>query len=271
MTAFIGVARERVYSPGKVGDDRAILDAVAECLARRHSVRTVSAENPLEVPEQGTVVFTMCQGPAALATMRTWEAAGLQVVNSATAIESCHRHRMQAALDASSASCPPGVIVSVNGKSALPDWILDGAWIKRGDVHATQEGDVVFVREHQGARKVFADFRARGITSALVQRHVEGTVIKFYAVRGGFFAHFPETPQVLDETDIAAMRSLADQGAAALGLEIFGGDCVRASDGNLSLIDLNDWPSYGRCRSAAATAIAGYLEAQAFRRTSESG
>jgi hypothetical protein len=265
MRAFLGIARERVYSPGKVEDDRAILDAVAERLAARHPVRTVSAEEQLDPPGPGTIVFTMCQGPAALRTMREWEAAGIRVINATDSIENCHRHRMQPALEQCSVSCPPGVLVSANGDTTLPDWIAAGAWIKRGDVHATQPGDVVFVREEGRAREVLSDFRARGIASALVQRHVDGVVVKFYAVREGFFACFPETTAALGKADVDAMRALANEGAAALGLEIFGGDCVRTPDGALSLIDLNDWPSYGRCRSAAATAIAGYLDAQVCR------
>jgi hypothetical protein len=263
MTVFLGIARERVYSPGKVEDDRAILDAVAKCLAQRHSVRTVSAEEPLVQPDPETIVFTMCQGPAALETIRSWEAAGIRVINSAASIENCHRHRMLPALDLMSVDCPPGVIIPTNGPVILPKWVVEGAWLKRGDVHATQAGDVVFVREEKAARDALGDFSERGIRRALVQQHIEGTVIKFYAVRNGFLAWFPEKPLILSESEVDSMRALANAGAVALGLDIFGGDCVRAPDGTLWLIDLNDWPSYGRCRSAAASAIADYLDVEA--------
>jgi hypothetical protein len=271
MTAFLGIARERVYSPGKVEDDRAILDAVAECLSKSHPVRTVSAEEPLAEPDPGTIVFTMCQGPTALETIRGWESTGIRVINSAASIENCHRHRMLPALDCMAVNCPPGVIVPTDGEAVLPEWIADGTWLKRGDVHATQAGDVVFVREQKAARDVLTDFRKRGISRALVQRHVEGMVIKFYAVRNGFLAWFPERPLALKEADVGAMRALANEGAMALGLDIFGGDCVRAPDGTLWLIDLNDWPSYGRCRSVAAIAIASYLDMQASGKSCERG
>jgi len=271
VSTFLGIARERVYSPGKIEADRAILDAVAERLAQRHVVSTVSAEDPLPDPAPGTIVFSMCQGPAALAAVRRWENAGIKVINSAAAIENCHRHRMQPGLDAHAVRCPPGVIVAADGEAVLPEWINGGVWLKRGDVHATQAGDVVFVRDPKAALDVLRDFRSRGIHRALVQQHVEGTVIKFYAVLRGFLTWFADGPLSLTEAEVARMRALADAGAAALGLEIFGGDCVRAADGTLWLIDLNDWPSYGRCCSAAATAIAGYLEVQASRETCKSG
>ena len=123
----------------------------------------------------------------------------------------------------------------------------------------------MFVRRADEVQAALADFRDRNIGSALLQRHVEGVVIKFYAVRGTFFSWFPESPIDLPEREVATMRALADEGAEALELEIFGGDFVRAEDGFFWLIDLNDWPSYGRCRPAAAAAIAQYLVREAGR------
>jgi hypothetical protein len=49
--------------------------------------------------------------------------------------------------------------------------------------------------------------------------------------------------------------ALAERGAAALGLDVYGGDGVCAADGSLTLIDFNDWPSFSRCRTEAAGAI----------------
>jgi len=263
MSVFLGIARERVYSPNKVEDDQAILDAVARHLGSRHEVRTITADDELPGPPSDTVVFTMCQGPDALQTIRGWENAGIRVINTAAAIENCHRRRMLAAFEHAGVQCPPGVLVSTAGEPAASEWVADGAWLKRGDVHATQEGDVVFVRQTAEMRAVLDNFRRRDIGSALLQRHVEGVVIKFYAVRGTFFSWFPESPLELAEEEVAVMRILAEGGAAALELEVFGGDFVRAENGTFWLIDLNDWPSYGRCRPAAAAAIAEYLDKEA--------
>jgi hypothetical protein len=103
----------------------------------------------------------------------------------------------------------------------------------------------------------------RGIATALAQHHIAGDVVKFYAVRGRFFTACmaPEAARPLAPADEAALRALAEAGAAALGLEVFGGDGVRDGQGNAWLIDLNDWPSYAPCRSAACEAIASYLTA----------
>lgn len=262
MTDFVGVARERVYSPGKVTDDRAILDAVADDLARTHRVAVLSADAPLPAAAPAPAVFAMCQGPAALATLRAWEAAGTRVVNSVAGIENAHRRRMLAAFARHGVSHPPSVVMNCTDGAALPDWVAGGAWVKRGDVHATEPDDVVHVASPAAARAALAAFARRGIATACVQRHVAGAVLKFYAVRDSdFFACYGPDGGVaaLDAATGRALRGLATAGAAALELEVFGGDCVREENGRLWLIDLNDWPSYGRCRAAAGAAIAAYL------------
>lgn len=261
---FLGIARERRYSPGKVDDDRAILDAVAGRLAASHRVRVVSGDAPLPDIASPTLVFAMCQGPAALATLRGWEVAGVRVVNSSAAIENTHRSRMLAAFERQRVPHPPSRLLRTGAPAELPEWVDAGAWLKRGDVHATDPDDVVRVDGGAAARVALDAMQRRGIASALVQRHVEGEVFKFYAVRRRFFACFapPGAVHGLAGAEEAAMRDLAEAGAAALDLEVFGGDCVRDRQKNLWIIDLNDWPSYSRCRSGASEAIASYLTAQ---------
>src|SRR5262249_26059157 len=158
--------------------DRAILDAVAERLAAAHRVQVVSADRPLPDIAPPTVVFAMCQGPAALDTMRRWEASGVRVINCAAAIEGTHRRRMLAAFARARVPHPESRLVDPAVAAILPAWIDASAWIKRGDVHATEPDDVVRVDDRDAARAVLAAFRRRGIGSALLQRHVEGEVFK---------------------------------------------------------------------------------------------
>jgi hypothetical protein len=260
---FLGIARERIYSPGKVDADRAILDAVAARLAASHHVRVISADRPLPESAPAAVIFAMCQGPAALAALRRWAAAGARVINSPAAIANAQRRRMIAAFERHGIAHPTSRLLRTDAPQELPAWVDSGAWLKRGDVHATHPDDVVRVDRHVDARATLRAMRRRGITWALVQRDAAGDVLKFYAVRGRFFACFaPPAAQPLPPADEAAVRRLAEAAGAALGLEVFGGDCVIDREKNLSLIDLNDWPSYAACRSGACEAIASYLTAQ---------
>lgn len=268
MSDFLGVAREPVYSPGKVEPDRAILEEVAERLSALHTVRVVSPDEPFQDPPPQTIVFAMCQGPPALERMRRWERAGVRVVNTPLAIENCHRRRMLAELERFRIPHPPSCLVSTEGNE-LPPGTNGSFWLKRGDVHAMQADDVVLVHDPERARAILRGYRRRGIADALLQRHVEGDVFKFYGVRGGFFHWLPANGggAWMEGPEAHAMAGLAQRAAEALGLEVYGGDCVRDENGSLWLIDLNDWPSYAACRTRAAEAIAAYLDAQSRPKT----
>ena len=56
------------------------------------------------------------------------------------------------------------------------------------------------------------------------------------------------------------MQAEAERLAEAVGIEVYGGDCIVSSDGTFCLIDFNDWPSFSRCREEAAEAIASLIK-----------
>ena len=51
--------------------------------------------------------------------------------------------------------------------------------------------------------------------------------------------------------------------AETLGLYIFGGDAIIAPDGGISIIDINDWPSFAPVRDQAAGEIAKLVHRKA--------
>jgi hypothetical protein len=265
MSHFLGIGRERVFSPGRAGDDSAILEMAAAALRQRgHVVQVCGAdETRWPSPQRNTLVFTMAQGSAALARLSRWEADGVRIVNRPQAILNCQRHRTLPALAAAGVPFPESILVDTAAGSVLPAWLADGAWVKRGDVHATDGDDVVRADGPAAVRRAMQRFRGRGIETALVQRHVAGEVIKFYAVHDRFFYCVPPPGGVVVPPETAsAIDALGARAARALGVEIYGGDCVYGPEGLLKLIDLNDWPSYAACRAEAARSIAAYLLAQ---------
>lgn len=265
MSQFLGITRERVYSPGRVEDDAAVLREVARHLAEGgHRVDVFDADTAeWPQPPSSTVVFAMCQGPQALEHLAAWEHRGVKVINATEGILNCQRHRTIPLLDGAGLGLPQSSLVDTNDAS-VPPWFGEaGGWIKRGDVHATEADDVIRVADAEGAHKALDRFRARGVTAAVIQRHAAGVVLKFYAVRGTYFhcvptAAMPEIPKSV----ASAIDALARAAAERLGVEVYGGDCVYGKDDALALIDLNDWPSYRFCRASAAAAIADYLQAQ---------
>jgi hypothetical protein len=250
MPEALGIYREERFSPGKVAEDRAIADVAAAEL-RRCGV-TVRMALPDELPSLDrppAIVFAMCQSPEALAWL-DGAADRTIVVNHPSAIRACYRTRLVVLLDRAAVPQPEW---SLAGGEPPPD-LAAGPWLKRGDVHAMEAGDVRRICSQEEWATATAELQRRGVASAIVQRHVEGVVYKFYGVGGEFFRAYG-----LPEGRQDAARVLARRAAAALGLEVYGGDGVAGSDGSLSLIDVNDWPSFSRCRDEAGAAIARRL------------
>ncbi|RMD85899.1 MAG: hypothetical protein D6815_00965 [Candidatus Dadabacteria bacterium] len=262
---FAGIAREPEYSPGKIEADRAILEATAAALADR-GVRVCLFTAAREAAEVGAeLYFAMCQGPAALAELTRIGARGRPVVHDASTIRACRRIETAVRLERAGIALARRRPVDTRepSREVLARWFATcgrGVWVKRGDVHATEPGDVVRVETPGEALAVLAGFRRRGIRHALLEEHVEGSTIKFYGVRGvGFFRAYDESGASISGSQADGWPGLAEKAAAALGLEVFGGDLIVTPSGELVLVDLNDWPSFAPCRDGAARAIADRL------------
>jgi hypothetical protein len=260
----VGVYREARFSPGRTDDDALILEAVAAELGRRGvRVRLWSAEELQSDVKPPGLVFSMAQGEASLHKLRRWQAHGSLVINSPTSVWNCRRVRTVELCRAAGVSMPESWVASTLPPPRLNfppqggkgQGVSSSFWLKRADVHATQPDDVVLVQEAAAYHAALAAFARRGLVQALLQRHYPGQVIKFYGVGPGRFFNCPE----VDAPTRQQVVALATRAASAVGLEVFGGDCILSEEGTLVLIDLNDWPSFTRCRHAAAQAIADHL------------
>ena len=204
---LIGVSREQTFSPGRFLEaDRSILHETARaCEAGGARVRILPPDAPREAFTGAALVFTMCQGPESLETMRWLAASRVTVINQPSAIQACYRTRMLPLL--SRAALPRPEAREVACADPAPEalrWAEErgeaGVWVKRGDVHATRSEDVVHVRGEASVRA-----------------------------------------------------------AESLGLTVYGGDLVVGEGEEALLVDVNDWPSFSRCRVEAAAAIADHL------------
>ena len=146
-------------------------------------------------------------------------------------------------------------------------------WVKRGDVHYVEEGDVTRVWTPEEAGHALAGLARRGISRGVLQAHIGGDLLKFYGIAGlagsagresspRWFRHFYHRDQAIQgyPFDPEALRELAGRAAAALELEVFGGDAIVGPGGAVLLIDLNAWPSFALFREEAAAEIAAYLD-----------
>jgi hypothetical protein len=268
--ACIGVLREPAHSPGRVEDDAAIMRCVGEALAERgFSVELIAAEALIESPPAN--LFVMCERGTVLDRLAAMEKAGSIVVNSPRAIRNTYRHRMVELFARHRVAAPTSWIVAADANKPRP---ADCAWIKRYDFHATQRDDVIYAASETGWREALRRFAERGIPFVVAQEHVPGDLVKFYGVRndGGtkdanWFQWFYHRDKGMlgHAFDPTRLSNAAFDAAAALGLEIFGGDAVIKANGEPMIIDLNAWPSYALYRDRAAQAIADCLT-ERFRR-----
>jgi hypothetical protein len=266
----MGVLREPAHSPGRVDDDAAIMRRVGEAMTERgFSVELVAADAVIGVSSPN--VFVMCERGTALDRLAAMEKAGSIVVNSPLAIRNTYRHRMVKLFAQQFVSAPMSWIVASDANMARP---ADCAWVKRYDFHATQRDDVMYAASETGWREALRRFSERGIPFVIAQEHVPGDLVKFYGVRNGaastdgdWFQWFYHRDKGMlgHAFDPARLREAALHAAAALELEIFGGDAVIKSNGEPMIIDLNAWPSYALYRDRAARAIADCLT-ERFRR-----
>ncbi len=209
-------------------------------------------------------VFFMCERVEALGQLSAWEANGVPHVNHPRAVLNTYRDRMIAHFEEAGVPFIRSTLVKTAGTDVE---VAEPVWVKRADVHNTQEGDVVFAQTAGAVHEALGGLAARGITRAVLQPHVPGDLIKFYGIGGGgphrepaWFRWFHHKDQTLAGHPVAANRlgRLARQAAAALGLEIYGGDMI-ATTGGLVLLDLNAWPSFALFRDEAAPVIAAHL------------
>jgi hypothetical protein len=280
-----GIYRELAHSPGRETDDARILEATARRLeSKGFPVSLKTAEEAAAAVEQPPpFLFVMCERLEILGLLERWQERGVCQVNSASAIRNTYRDRMLPLFESNRVPFPASVLVPTAlrvpaGKSFKE--APTGCWVKRGDVHSTQAGDVTFAPDPESLSRALAALAARGIERAVLQEHIAGDLIKFYGVGdaghpgtadekepGGWFQWFYHRDQRLEgyPFDPKELTSAASRAAAALGLEVYGGDAKATRDGRVLVIDLNAWPSFGLYRDVASERIASYLAAR-FRR-----
>ena len=262
MKRLLGLYREKQYSPGRhQSNDVLLLDQIAHRLREREfavDLMTLAEANGHR--SDAAIGFSMCQGRSALQDLAEWEREGVRIINSPRAALNTHRDRLPALMFEANVSFPPTYLVGTRGPADLHSLDLDsGIWLKRGDVHAAVTADVQWVDSRERLDAGLAEFSRRGIEMAALQAHRAGDEIKFYGVAGGFFHWFYSGETQKYPFSFAQLETLARQAATAAGLDIFGGDVIVSPAGELTLIDLNDWPSFAPCRERASYAIADFI------------
>lgn len=269
-----GIMRAGAFSPNHIGNDAAIFNLVADHLRKRGCEVTIYSEEQLiagQVKER--IIMNMCREQRSIRLLQKLEQDGALVINSGFGIENCTRERMTRILVGSNIPYPESLMVNTNEgvKGALQKAGFTQCWIKRGDFHAMHKEDVSYVRHSEEAQEVLQEYFLRGIKRAVINRHLPGDLIKFYGVQGTpfFFWFYPfdeghskygheaingRSQGIAFDRDY--LKKICHDASEVLDVKIYGGDCIVSPEGEIRIIDFNDWPSFAPCRTEAAPHIA---------------
>lgn len=262
----VAISRAERFSPHSIEKDRAILQEVtARLCAAECDVETIredelahDSKSALQRLNGAVTCLSMCRSGEALSILNEVETRGVPVINSTESVRTCISRR---AINDVMAHC---------GVPLPPSEGPAGYWLKRADGTAESASDVRFAADAAERDRAYEEMMQAGMDDVIVQAHVEGDLVKFYGVSGTDFFHicYPGDDgqtKFGDERrngkprhyplDVDRLRAFADVTARASGTDVYGGDCIVDDAGGMVIIDFNDWPSFSRCRDAAAEAI----------------
>lgn len=267
---IIGISRCGLFSPGRTESDSAIFNKVKENIEEQ-------GYDVVHIPEQlldpavlnGEIhidaVFQMARSNNALKVLDSLSTE-IPVVNSVQAIRNCNRME-QTQLLMNTGFIPESLCCKVSdGVPAV--WDSYPCWVKRGDTHSVEKQDVSFAQNADQVAELLSDMHKRGIEQCVLQVHISGRLLKFYGVSGkgiadSFFVEESDKfgSNLLDNNisittyDHKLLECIAERAARILGTEVYGGDIIVTENGDMFLIDFNDWPSFGSCCNRAAAMI----------------
>lgn len=263
----LGISRDVLFSPNRSEADAGIFLSVAsELKDRGKEVIRLTEQELVEtgVPDDIDCVFQMARSKEALDIL---EKVSIPVINSVRAVRNCNR-AVQTRILQYSGFVPYSIIGSTNDLHF--EWMRFPCWIKKGKGHAVDRDDVQFIRDYEELRCVIKGFAERKIENFVLQEHVIGRLFKFYGVRGyGLVGCYDVSMKdskfgleqyndMSDESQINRdlLTVLAEHVSQLLDVDIYGGDVILRPDGDMMLIDFNDWPSFQSCRELATQKIA---------------
>ena len=263
MKKIATIARNPINSPNMTANDAAILERITAELTER-SVNVVSVGENEEIPNDTQLVCTMSRTESTLARLKKAEEQGIAVLNSTNAVENCSRRCFMEILQANAIAQPSFAVV--NSAAELKKKYYP-CWIKKSNGWSCHKDDICYAQTEHEATAAIEQMAAQGVKEYIQTQHYPGDVVKFYGIGDNFFHHCYPTESKFGEEKIngapahysfdeAELKNIAQKAAKAIGLTIYGGDAIITPQGNIFIIDINDFPSFTAIRDIAAKEIA---------------
>lgn len=263
------ITRNPKNSPNMAEKDLAILQSTATLLRNRGITVDILKESEYTGQEYYDIIFHMSRNDNTLAMLEQAQKNGARVINSASAVRQCEREAFTMILHKNNIAQPPYHILDNN---SLPPETGYPMWLKKCKGWSCHPHDVCMATNKDETQEAINSFRARGTQRILCCKHIQGDIVKFYGVADKFFHwQYPDAQKTkfgLEKLngaiqrytfDCDKLKSMAHAAAQAIGIEIFGGDCIITPEGDIVIIDFNDFPSFSACHNEAASAIADII------------
>lgn len=258
---IIGIKRKEQFSPNHITNDARILTQTANELQKMglncHIVDETDVERGISLDSD--MIFSMARGKDAVNRLTGFEKKGVTVINSSKAVFNCYRVNMVKYLQDAGVNFPLSKVVKTTDENLTYGMRTFGSrkiWIKRGDVHALHREDVSLVYSDEELANLLKEFSNRGMEHVVLQKHIDGDTVKFYSVKDTPFFFWYYLNGVNHTTfNVETLKDYANKSAGVMDLIIYGGDAIISPDGTISIIDINDWPSFAPVRDEASIYI----------------
>ncbi|MBQ8734854.1 MAG: hypothetical protein IJY75_02575 [Bacteroidaceae bacterium] len=267
---IIGIPRAPENSPNMSEKDSLLFNAIVEKLqAKGHAVKIITKLD--EENEKYDMIFHMSRTMHTLQQIAKYEKSGTTVINSVNSVQNCSRDKVVYILEKEGIRQPAYRFIETPEETTTLSY---PGWLKKAEGWSCHADDVIYTANANEATEALLQMKSRGVNKALYCKHIEGDIIKFYGVAGNNFFrwHYPDPDKTkfgLERMNGAiqkhcfseeTLKNTAFAAAQAIGVEIFGGDCIVTTTGEIYIIDLNDFPSFSADREEAAESITALIE-----------
>lgn len=265
MKKAVTIARAPGDSPNMTSKDTGLLQDIATELKAMGATVVEQGENE-SIPADAGVICSMSRTETTLQSISEAELRGISAINTPAAVRNCSRKQFMELLQKSSVPQPEYKLLHSQDE-LMPHCYP--CWIKQAEGWSRHKDDVCHASTKAEAEKAIEQMRARGHREFIQMQHCEGDIVKFYAVGESFFHwYYPNAGsskfglEVHNGTqhhhpfNAARLQEIAHKAAKATGVTVYGGDCIVTKEGDIYIIDINDFPSFSPVRSEAAKEIA---------------
>lgn len=266
------VYRSHEHSPNLTDADSRIINAASIKLQERgYAIHRYTEAQFIETDITEPAIINMCRKPRSIEKLCRLEAEGKTVINSGHAIRKCTKRKLWEISTTNNIETPATVIVGSTDTTLPFSGTFRPCWLKLPDESVTDKDDIIYAGTPAEYREALTRYHSRAITEVLVCEHLEGDLLKFYAVSGDRYLYtlypkqsgYSKFGYEANNSDVKfypykteRLKEICNIMSRETGITVFGGDCIITPDGKINIIDLNDWPSFSPCAEEASEAIA---------------